>query len=80
MADDDKSIFNGVTDYAQAIKEVSNAVHRLDKRFGRKNMRILLAYNCTFGGRVRGMETRMKYVDEVLDNLLKADKEQSNGK
>lgn len=60
------------SDYVLAVAEIGEKLRELDKRFGRENVTVLLAYRCKFQGRIRGMEQKKELVQEVLDNFEKA--------
>ena len=65
----DKTQFDTISDFDRAMKEVADAVQRIEKQYGVRNMQVLLAYNCKFGGRVRALETKISYVDEVIQTI-----------
>ena len=56
-------------DFVLEVAEIYARLQDLDKKWGRENLRVLLAYRCTFDGRIRSMGDKMKIVDDVLKSL-----------
>lgn len=52
----------------KALEEVSRAVERMSKTFGRHNLEILVAHNCTFSG-TRGIDGKIQVVRHVFEQF-----------
>jgi hypothetical protein len=63
------------SDFVLDTAEVMERLLDLEKRWGKDNLRVLMAYRCTFGGRVRSFETRIKMINEVFESLKSMQKE-----